>query len=374
MKPHRQLLAALLFASAFGATAATGPSTSSGCPDLSALQPAPVATAPRSAAQVAADAIVADAQALLAAGMSDVTLAKAIARYEEAIGIDPGNAPAHLHLARAHLSSQRYLSVPRATAHERAFRHLALGRALEPANVTGLHVLADEAFLATLDYGCARRILEAALRIEPENVITHRLLAELLSGIGDFALAFEHAERSLALSQGLERRSIRLNLGRPRYMAGQYDWVLAHYEAFLKDYPGTSLAHFYRSLAFGAQGEFARALAEAKLAQPDAPAGDAGGIAMLALAHARAGEAKEARALLDELLGRHARGENVVEYRIAAVYAALGERDAAFEWLEREIEDRSGLGSWLLWLNQDPAWATLRDDPRFASIQRRSGW
>lgn len=374
MTPRLPFMALFLLASAFGAASAASPAASTGCPDLSALQPAPADDAPRSTARASADAMVADTQALLATGLSDVTLAKAIARYEEAIGIDPGNAPAHLHLARAHLNSQRYLSVPRATAHERAFRHLALGRALDPANVTGLHVLADEAFLRTLDYGCARRILQAALRIEPENPATHRLLAELLSGIGEFALAFEHADRSVALSQGLERRSILLNLGRPRYMAGQYDWVLAHYEAFLKENPSALLAHFYRSLAFGAKGEFAQALAEARLSQPDAPAGDAGGIAMLALAYARAGREDDARTLLDALLGRHARGEHVVEYRIAAVYAALGERDAALAWLDREIEDRNGLGSWLLWLKQDPAWASLRDDPRFAAILRRAGW
>lgn len=95
---------------------------------------------------------------------------------------------------------------------------------------------------------------------------------------------------------------------------------------------------------------------------------------MLAMAYAKAGRETEARALLAELLGRRARGEHVVEYRIAAVFEALGERDAAFDWLDREIADRDGYGSWLLWLNQDPAWKDLRADPRFTDIQRRSGW
>lgn len=49
------------------------------------------------------------------------------------------------------------------------------------------------------------------------------------------------------------------------------------------------VAHFHSSLVFGAKGPFEEALAEARLAQPDAPAGDAGGIALLALAHARDG-------------------------------------------------------------------------------------
>jgi tetratricopeptide (TPR) repeat protein len=370
---HRQLFAALL-ACLLATPAAPLRAETSECPDLSALQPTRAANSPRTAAQREADRIVADAQAAIATGLSDVVLAKAIADYEEALRIDHGNAPAHLHLARAHLQSQRYLSVPVKLAHARAFEHLAKGRAIDPGNVTGLHLLADEAFLRTLDYGCARRILETALRLAPDDASTHRLLAELLSGMGEFALAFEHADRAVAVSEGVARRNILLNQGRPRYMAGQYDWVLDHYAKYLAANPGAGLAHFYRSLAFGAKGDVEQALVEAKLAQPQAPAGDAGGIAMLAMAHANAGREKEARELLAELLDRDARGEHVVEYRIAAVYEALGERDAALDWLDREIADRNGLGSWLLWLNQDPAWKALRTDPRFEDIQRRSGW
>ena len=51
---------------------------------------------------------------------------------------------------------------------------------------------------------------------------------------------------------------------------------------------------------------------------------------MIALAYANAGQKDKARELLNDLLERDARGEHVVEYRIAAVYEVLGERDEAF--------------------------------------------
>lgn len=366
--------AAVLLAVLLQAMAAQSRAVSPACPDLSALQPTLPAASPRSMSQLAADRLVAEAQALMSSSVSDAILAEAISRYEEALRVYPRHASAHLLLARAHMLSQRYLSVPRATAHSRAFENLAKGRALEPANIEGLHLLADEAFLRTLDYSCAKRIYEVALRLDPGNARTHRLHSDLLSGMGDFPLAFEHADRALTLSEGAMRRNIQLNQGRPRYMAGQYDWVIEHYATYLAANPGATLAHFYRSLAFGAKGDAAQALVEAKRATPKAPAGDAGGIAMLAMAYAKAGRESEARELLRELLGRHARRENVVEYRIAAVYEALGERDLALDWLNREIEDRNGIGSWLLWLKQDPAWNAMRRDPRFKDIERRSGW
>jgi tetratricopeptide (TPR) repeat protein len=310
MKRLHQLSTASALSCLLG-VAAAAPPASQYCPDLSLLQPTLVSESARTPEQSAADKLVAEAQAGTSRGTSDVTLARAISLFEEAIRIDPRNAPAYLNLANAHLSSQRYLSVPKKIAHARAWENLAKGRELDPANVYGLHALVNQSFLETNDYRCAKRILEDALRLEPKNVRTHVLYSELLSGMGEFDLSFQHADEALALSEGETRRIVLLNSGRPRFMAGQYDGVFDHYETHLQEYPGASLAHFYRSLAFGAKGEYEKALVEAKLAQPEAPAGDAGGIAMLALAYANAGQQQKARELLDELLGRDARGEHV---------------------------------------------------------------
>jgi tetratricopeptide (TPR) repeat protein len=119
---------------------------------------------------------------------------------------------------------------------------------------------------------------------------------------------------------------------------------------------------------------FREALDEAHAYQAVDPARDAGGIGMIALAYANAGQKDKARKLLKDLLERDARGEHVVEYRVAAVYEALSERDQAIRWLNKDVDDRDGLGSWLLWLNYDPVWNRARKDPRFKAIQKRAGW
>lgn len=143
---------------------------------------------------------------------------------------------------------------------------------------------------------------------------------------------------------------------------------------YLVSTPDAPLAHFYRTLAFGAKGMFTKALDEAKAYQAGDRGRDAGGVGMIALAYANAGQKDKARELLSDLLQRDARGEHVVEYRIAAVYEVLGQRDEALRWLERDMDDRDGLGSWLVWLNHDRVWDAARKDPRFREIQRRAGW
>ncbi len=52
---------------------------------------------------------------------------------------------------------------------------------------------------------------------------------------------------------------------------------------------------------------------------------------------------------------------------MAAVHAALGEKDLAFASLDRAYEAYS---SWLFEL-QDPMFDPLRDDPRFEDLLRR---
>ena len=342
-----------------------------GCPAVSVQRPAAQTNGPVTTVRAASNRLAAEGQAATRT-LSHDAVARAISLYEQAVRADPTNAAAYILLARAHTQSQRYMSVPKKLAQARAWENLSTGRALDPSNIDGLHVLADQVMANNGDYQCARTILEAALTLDPQNARSNHYYSQLLSGMGQFDLAFQYADKASALAADADTRNFVLsNAGRPRYMAGQYDWVLTRY---LEATPDAPLAHFYRSLAFGAKGMFREALDEAKAYQDAERGRDAGGVGMIALAYANAGQKDKARELLHELLGRDARGEHVVEYRIAAVYEVLGESDEAFRWLSKAVDDRDGLGSWLVWLNYDPVWAAARKDPRFKEIQKRAGW
>ena len=86
--------------------------------------------------------------------------------------------------------------------------------------------------------------------------------------------------------------------------------------------------------------------------------------------HAMTGNQAEAKRLLHELVQSIERGLGD-PYAVALIHAGLGERDQAFEWLNKAADSRA---SWLTILaKSDPRMDALRPDPQFQNILRRMG-
>jgi hypothetical protein len=70
---------------------------------------------------------------------------------------------------------------------------------------------------------------------------------------------------------------------------------------------------------------------------------------------------------LKELEAKYARNE-ASGLHIATIYAGLGDRDKAFDWLEKDFNARSGQIAQIRWMSQFDA---VRDDPRLNNLLRR---
>jgi len=94
-----------------------------------------------------------------------------------------------------------------------------------------------------------------------------------------------------------------------------------------------------------------------------------GALAALIYASGRAGRGAEARSLLKEMkaIQEH---RFVSPYFFALAYTGCGQKDLAFEWFEKALEDRSG---WLANLNIEPGLDPVRSDPRFRNLIRGAG-
>ena len=83
--------------------------------------------------------------------------------------------------------------------------------------------------------------------------------------------------------------------------------------------------------------------------------------------YAQQGRRDKAQAVLDSLTAL-SRTQYVTAYAVALVHAALGQRDSAFVWLNKAVDERT---HWVLWLNRDRRWEPIRSDERFRAIVRR---
>ncbi len=89
----------------------------------------------------------------------------------------------------------------------------------------------------------------------------------------------------------------------------------------------------------------------------------------IAYVYAASGQRAKAEQLIHELKEGARKGE-FNEVGIAWTYAALGEEDEAFRWLNEAYRRRIG---GLALLKVEPRFESLHSDPRFADLLRRMG-
>jgi hypothetical protein len=84
-------------------------------------------------------------------------------------------------------------------------------------------------------------------------------------------------------------------------------------------------------------------------------------------AYGVAGRDEEAYGIIETLKTR-ANKENIRPYVFAKIYSGLGERDLAFEWLDKAYDEHD---IWLFAVYSDETMNNIRSDPRFDKLLRK---
>lgn len=133
--------------------------------------------------------------------------------------------------------------------------------------------------------------------------------------------------------------------------------------------PESPWIHLALGNAYCQKGMFTEAITEMKLAIEKAEDSEAMW-AVLGYVYAKAGQRDEAIKILNLLNERISRGVYVPALNVAWVYAELGDKDQAFVWFDKAIDEREGR---LLNIGLEPELDGVRSDPRFAELIRRIG-
>lgn len=293
-------------------------------------------------------------------------LKKNIEFFQRAIKLDPGYALAYAGLADSYmkLGGPHGYYAPRETfpkAKETLLKALEIDETL----TEGHELLGTYKLFYEWDWAGAEREFRRAIQLDPNNGGAHERYGSYLQSMGRFDESL--AEKKLAQKSDPINPVFIANVGGTLLFARRYDEAIELYRAALELNPNYLWAHVALADTYVRKGMYEEAITEINKAL--SVEGNTSTIALLGNAYALAGRHDEARKLLGQLEAL-AKRKYVPPFFIATIYIGLGEKNQAFDWLEKAYQERH---PHLVQLKVQPVYDPIRSDPRFANLVRRVG-
>ncbi|HUF18189.1 MAG TPA: protein kinase [Thermoanaerobaculia bacterium] len=292
-----------------------------------------------------------------------VSLQEAIRHFRLALERDPTFAPAYGALAETYqlLAGQGIGAWAPSTAFP--LTKAAARRAIElDDSLAGAHAaLGYTALLWEWDWASSEREFRRALELNPSYANAHFWYAAGLASRGRLEEAIDHAEKGAELDP--VSPIIAAGLAWMHYLAGDYDASISVLLPALELHPEFAILHYRLAYAYHHKGLFDEAIHHHRRAV-ELSGSSADMLAQFAHTLASAGKIQEASSILAQLEERK-RTQYVSAYNLALIHVGLGDREAALEWLDQAVLERS----WYLpFLAVEPNFRPLHGDPRFHEI------
>jgi adenylate cyclase len=291
---------------------------------------------------------------------------KALGFYQHAIEKDPRFALAYAGMADTYVMAADFYIPPReafSKAKEAGLKAIELDETLAEAHAS----LGSVHFHHDWDWVAAEKEFKRALTLNPQSARAHFLYTEYLAGMERFNEAYDQGRHALEIDP--VSTLVNWILGWAFLYAGRTDDAIEQFSKAVDLDPNDAWARMSLGRAYLTKGLGQRAIEEMEVAhrvEPDHPIL----LGMLGYGYAvtgRRGDALKTLQDLDEIEKKH----YVSCIARVYVYAGLGDKDKAFEWLEKAYQERSDS---LAWFRKDPESKSLRGDPRFAALMRKIGF
>jgi len=285
-----------------------------------------------------------------------------IESFQKAIHLDPLYAMAYVGLAEAYDVAPTYLMAPREgllKARAAATKALEIDDTIAEAYTT----LAD---LNAMDWNWtqAEKGFRKAIELNDGYAQAHLWYGEYLDRMGRCPEAMAEIRRAYELDP--LSPSVNMFLGHVLVDNRQYDQAIAQFRQTAEMNPNSSMASVHIAVTLLIQKRFPEALAELDRADTLMP-GARPVLALRGHAYAQTGRRPEAQEILKKLTGPSAPRYGTA-FDLPALYLGLGDKDGAFESLNRSVDNREML---IDFLKADPFMDPLRSDPRYIALLRR---
>ncbi len=292
-------------------------------------------------------------------------LTKAISQFEEAVARDPGFAPVYVGLADCYSSLPDYSGMRPEEAYPKArsalLKALSIDDTLAEAHASFASMLQSE-----WDWAGAEREYRRAINLNPGDAKAHHWYAMYLSSMGRHDDAITEIGRALQLDP--VSPIINANVGLVYIQARQYEKAGEALRRALDLDPHFHVTRVRIGLLRALEGKFEESIAEFQTAL-SLTGGDLVEREWLGLAYGLAGRKADAGRILDEMKALAGR-THISPLIFAELYAAVGQKDQAFAWLERAYTSHDG---GMIDLKVEPWLDPLRSDPRYQDLLRRVG-
>ncbi len=292
-------------------------------------------------------------------GVDDARLS--LEAYEKAVTLDSTFAGAYAALALAQLNlaeetgaSAAELAEGQRRAQESADRALAL----DPDDALGYQVRGSMRRRLSWDWAGALTDFERALALDPGESGIHRNLGYVLGNLGRLPEGIAAAKKATELDP-LSPQAWK-GLGDLLQFDGQLAAARLAYQRNLEIRPQEPRGRYHLGNLSLLEGKAGEALTDF-----EGTTLEVFRLTGTAMARHDLGQSEASQRALEALIAKYAHN---AAYQVAAVYAWRGERDLAFEWLDRAYAQHD---SGMPLLKADPLLAKLREDARYVALLRR---
>jgi adenylate cyclase len=281
---------------------------------------------------------------------------RSIENYRKAIELDPGYAAAYAGLAMSEAYAADRSGDPAGL--QRAVAAAEKAVELSPDQADGYAARGFIRSTINLDRSGAQTDFEKALALDPSDSTVQRRYGGVLASIGRLPEAIAAAKKASELDP--LSNSAWSTLGHLLICNRQFAAAREATRRALEIQPDAVFALNDLGRIDLLEGNAAEALA---VFRKDSLAGLR--LAGIAMAEHTLGHANESQQVLNELIAKDAQD---AAYQIAETYAWRGEKDQAFQWLERAYKQRDGGLADVL---HDMVMVSLYDDPRFPAMVKK---
>ena len=286
---------------------------------------------------------------------------QAIEHYERATAVDPSYALAWSGMAIVYASSPINSDTPPLEVCPLARQAAAQAVDADPELAEAQFAVGYVRWMCDWDWPDAEVRLRRAIALDGQLSSAHFALGHVLSQMGRHAEALVAVERA-RLVEPMAPMAHAMS-SQIAFQARDFDAALDYARQAIVINPGFWIGQAMLGQAYVEVGALEPALEAATLAARFSGQ-NSKLLALRGYALGRSGRLSEARDIRQALVTL-AESRYVPPYSMALISMGLGERDAAFEWLERA---RAVRDVHLVFLTADPKWDAVRDDPRFAAL------